>query len=203
MVRTRSLAAHEKALEAATALFAERGFDLTSMDAISEASGVSKATLYKHWADKEALILEVMEHLHGLHVPPPPFDSGDSRQDLIDLLSYDPGRHHVELKMRMLPHFWAYSARNPKLGDTFRDRIMRPGRGRMAEILKRAQAQGELVKKLDVELSIALLYGPVIFRHIFYRHQLKQYHNLPELVVNAFWEAHCVRATSPARLREA
>ena len=36
------------------------------MDAIAQASGVSKATIYNHWADKEALLMEVMELIHGL-----------------------------------------------------------------------------------------------------------------------------------------
>ena len=36
-------------------LFSERGIDATSMDAIAETSGVSKATIYKHWQDKDAL----------------------------------------------------------------------------------------------------------------------------------------------------
>ena len=36
------------------------------MDAIAERSGVSKATIYKHWADKEALLLELMAEITGL-----------------------------------------------------------------------------------------------------------------------------------------
>ena len=47
-------------LRAALDLFGERGIDATSMDAIAQASGVSKATIYNHWADKEALLMEVM-----------------------------------------------------------------------------------------------------------------------------------------------
>ena len=39
---------------------AERGVEGSSMDAIAEASGVSKATIYKHWADKDALLLEMV-----------------------------------------------------------------------------------------------------------------------------------------------
>jgi hypothetical protein len=65
MVRPRSIEAHEKVLNAALALFAERGIEATSMDAISQASGVSKATIYNHWADKEALLLEVMLMVNG------------------------------------------------------------------------------------------------------------------------------------------
>ena len=60
MARPRSAQAHKKVLDAAVQLFSERGIDATSMDAIAEASGVSKATIYKHWQDKDALCLEVM-----------------------------------------------------------------------------------------------------------------------------------------------
>src|SRR6516164_2146178 len=54
MARSRSTEAHDKVLRAALGLFGERGIDATSMDAIAQASGVSKATIYNHWADEEA-----------------------------------------------------------------------------------------------------------------------------------------------------
>ena len=66
MARTRSASAHEKVIWAAAELFAERGVDGASMDAIAEESTVSKATIYKHWADKNALLLEVLEQINGL-----------------------------------------------------------------------------------------------------------------------------------------
>ncbi|HBE91853.1 MAG TPA: TetR/AcrR family transcriptional regulator, partial [Gammaproteobacteria bacterium] len=42
-------------LDAATRLFAERGFDGVSMRQVSEAAGVSKANIYHHFESKEAL----------------------------------------------------------------------------------------------------------------------------------------------------
>ena len=83
MPRPRSALAHKKVVDAAVELFSERGIDATSMDAIAEASGVSKATIYKHWPDKDSLCLEAMGYLHGLDEEPPIFDSGDYRADLI------------------------------------------------------------------------------------------------------------------------
>ena len=77
MVRPRSIEAHEKVLHAALDLFAERGIDATSMDAIAQSSGVSKATIYKHWADKEALLIDVMLMVNGLDREPEDVDSGD------------------------------------------------------------------------------------------------------------------------------
>jgi TetR/AcrR family transcriptional repressor of mexJK operon len=42
-------------LDAAMTLFPARGYDGASMEAIAQAAGVSKLTLYSHFADKEAL----------------------------------------------------------------------------------------------------------------------------------------------------
>jgi len=42
-------------LEAAMALFPVRGYDGVSMDAIAQQAGVSKLTVYSHFADKESL----------------------------------------------------------------------------------------------------------------------------------------------------
>ena len=50
MPRVRSARAHEQVLIAAQELFSERGIDGASMDAIAATSGVSKRTLYNHFA---------------------------------------------------------------------------------------------------------------------------------------------------------
>ena len=86
MPRTRSASAHRKVLRAALQLVAECGVESTSMDAIAGKSGVSKATIYKHWADKDALLLEMMAEVNGLHTRPV-FDSGNTRADMIAVLS--------------------------------------------------------------------------------------------------------------------
>ena len=42
-------------------LFAERGFNATTMDDIAEAAGVTKPLLYQHFASKRALYLELLD----------------------------------------------------------------------------------------------------------------------------------------------
>ena len=103
----RQYEAHEKVLEAALALFGERGIDAASMDAIAEKSGVSKATIYKHWQDKDALALEALSLMFGLDEEAPKFDSGDLRQDLVDALTYQPAPERQEMKNRMMPYVMA------------------------------------------------------------------------------------------------
>src|SRR5579872_6359164 len=78
MPRSRSESAHKKVIDAALETVAARGVDAASMDAIAAQSGVSKATIYKHWANKEALLLEMMATLAGL-TERPKFDTGHTR----------------------------------------------------------------------------------------------------------------------------
>ena len=103
MPRTRSATAHHKVLHAALQLVAERGVDATSMDAIAAKSGVSKATIYKHWADKDALLLEMLAEINGLHSRPE-FDSGATRADMVAVLSYRPPENR-DMRERVMPQF--------------------------------------------------------------------------------------------------
>jgi TetR/AcrR family transcriptional regulator of autoinduction and epiphytic fitness len=50
-------------IEAATRLFAERGFNAVSMATLADEAGVSTATLYRHFEDKEAVFGEVIDAL--------------------------------------------------------------------------------------------------------------------------------------------
>ena len=47
-------------IEAATALFMTQGYGAVSMDAIARAAGVSKATLYAHFASKDVLFATIV-----------------------------------------------------------------------------------------------------------------------------------------------
>ena len=48
----------QQLVEVSLSLFAERGFNATTMDDIAEAAGVTKPLLYQHFASKRALYLE-------------------------------------------------------------------------------------------------------------------------------------------------
>jgi len=188
MPRPRSVSAHRKVLDAAVELVAERGVDAASMDAIAARSGVSKATIYKHWKDKDALLLEVMASANRLHERPT-FDSGDIRADMTAVLSYrtpdDDG-----MRERLWPHFAAYSARNPEFGDAWRHMVMEPPRKELRALLQRGVAKGELSGELDPDSSLALLLGPILYWHIFFKRHSLDPRPLAETVVAAFWRAY-------------
>ena len=54
-------ATREQLIEVATGLFAERGYEETSIEAVLAAAGVSRGALYHHFAGKDALFEAVLE----------------------------------------------------------------------------------------------------------------------------------------------
>lgn len=196
MARTRSAQAHHKVLEAALELFAARGMDATSMDAIADASGVSKATIYKHWPDKDKLALEALSLLFALNQEPPAFDSGDLRRDLLAALTYQPSETRQEMKNRILPHVMAYAARNREFGHQWRTRMIEQPQARLKRLFQRGIAEKKLAAGADLNTALALLLGPMLYQHIFVSGKAqtpeakKLSQELASKVVDAFWKAY-------------
>ncbi len=78
-------------LEAATTVFLNNGYLGTSMDEIAALARVSKQTVYKHFADKERLFVEIVTNMVN-EISDPVYeevlnlaDSGDIEADLRDL----------------------------------------------------------------------------------------------------------------------
>lgn len=63
--RGKGLATRERILEAALKLFARRGFEATGIREIASEAGVTTATLYHYAANKEDILLELMQRGMG------------------------------------------------------------------------------------------------------------------------------------------
>ena len=181
MARTLSVAAHDKALEAAIQLIADRGIDATRVDAIAQASGVSKATLYKHWKNRDELLLDAIGRLSEQY---PVFDSGDTRTDLIAFLGYLVQRKRSERTARLWPRIIAHGCLNSEFARLLRQRFTAPARERFIELLKRGITRGDLPCDLDLDFARDMLIGPIMHRRI---HGTKIPPGLPERVVELFW----------------
>ena len=187
MPRNRSATAHKKVLQAALELVAQHGFDATSMDAVAHKSGVSKATIYKHWSDKEALLLEMMAEVNGIRGRPS-FDSGNTRNDMIAVLSYR-SAESAEMRELILPHFMAYAASHPKIGMAWRKMVMEPPRRELTDLIQLGIQKGEFLPDLNIDLCLALLLGPLVYWHIFLRRTTEDPKPLAESVTDVFWRS--------------
>lgn len=188
MPRRPSQEAHDKVLRAALDLIAENGIDQTSMDAIARASGVSKATVYKHWPNKEALCLEATTPIEE-DLPDP--DSDDPRANIVEFLERLARRRRPKNLGRIWPNVITYAASNPKFARKWHARATAPHHAKLSEWLEEAISDGELRPDLDVELAIDLLVGPVMHRRFMNSEVPRE---VPSQVVDVFWRAFGVRS---------
>jgi AcrR family transcriptional regulator len=190
MARPRSEEAHDRVLRAALDLFGERGIDATSMDAIAQSSGVSKATIYNHWPNKEALLIDVMLMVNGLGRDPEDVDSGDLCTDLATVLTRRPPDEFDAARDKMMPTMIAYSAVHREFGEAWRHRVMEPSRVCLKRILRRGIKRGLLPSSLDLDISMALLLGPVLYGHILHRVDLAGSRDFGSKAAESFWRAY-------------
>jgi AcrR family transcriptional regulator len=182
VARTPSKSAHEKVLKAALHLIGDRGIEATSMDAIASESGVSKATLYKHWTNKDALLLEVVATMIEQI---PDFDSGDPKSDLRAFLHHVARARKREELGRLWPRVISYAVSNPEFAQTLQRFFHDPRRARIAGILERAVEKGQLVD-VDPETAMDLLIGPIMHRRFVDQTAIPI--QLADTVVDYFWK---------------
>jgi AcrR family transcriptional regulator len=143
-----SLAQHEASLLAtARALFYERGFGGTSVDAIARAARVSPKTIYGRFGSKEGLFAASLEERVGevLAALGAPIASGtDARAVLEDFATRLLAATSSAEALMMQRLVIAESARFPKLGLAFFEAGPRRGIATLAAFFARATAAGHL-----------------------------------------------------------
>lgn len=159
--RPRDEQASEEILDAAAALLTEQGFGSVTVDAVAQRAGVSKATIYRRWPTKEALLLGAAGCLSG--GPPEVPDTGSVREDLRFLLVSFIEVLAEGLPGEILPELVAESTRRPEIR-TLLAEFTTERRQRWNVVLERAEARGELRPGLDREVVIDCLTGPLFTR---------------------------------------
>ena len=131
------------------------------MDAIAAEAGVSKATVYKHWATKDALLIEV---IGTMTEGTPEFDSGDAKSDLRNFLRHLAQSRKREELGRIWPRVISYAISNPEFAKALQHFSFAPRREQIARILKCAVSSGELREGIDTDFAMDLLIGPLVHR---------------------------------------
>jgi AcrR family transcriptional regulator len=163
--RPRSATAHRAILEAACDLIVTEGFAGLRLEHVAARAGVGKATIYRHFASKEALALELLLELAAPHIAIE--DVGDTRAELLAAVA-QPMRALTESRFGpVLRALLSEIAINLSLGDPFRSTVVQARRDEIAKIVRRGVARGDLRAGADPGLATELLVGPVYFRLMF------------------------------------
>ena len=140
--RPRREAARDEIVEATLALLADRGFQATTMDAIADALGELRTEPSTSAAtDLRAVLLE---YLH------------DQERELAD-----------PLVGRLLPAILGELQTNPGFASAWEDRVVRPRRHAIVDVLSEALERGELRDGADPDVIADLLLGAPLLRLLF------------------------------------
>jgi AcrR family transcriptional regulator len=159
--RPRSLRARSAVLAATDELLTEGGLPAATIDAISARSGVSKATIYKHWPSRTAVAAEAFGQRMATAVPLP--DTGSARGDFagqVRLVS----EFYASPAGTVFAQLLAASVTDPEAAVFFRTFFLAGRRRAIAELWQRALDRGEVDASIDVEVAQDILFGPLIFR---------------------------------------
>ncbi|CAM5238238.1 TetR/AcrR family transcriptional regulator OS=Streptomyces alboniger OX=132473 GN=CP975_09950 PE=4 SV=1 [Streptomyces alboniger] len=162
--RPRSEAVQQAIIEGVVRLL-EEGVPLAelSIERIARTAGVGKATIYRRWAGKEALFVDV---LRVFEEPDPELPGTSMRDDLVSLLE---GLRRRGLTMRssaMLHNVFAQMKALPKLWEAYHATVIDPRRRLTHDVLRRGVRDGELRADIDIEMANDLFVGPMLLRTI-------------------------------------
>jgi AcrR family transcriptional regulator len=150
-------------MEAARSLLAEKGFAGTTVEAIATRAGVGKATIYRRWPTREALLLAVTTaDLPDIPTP----DTGDLRQDLRFIFTTLAEQIRMAGPASYLGDLIGESTRNPAMREDFQAMIQQR-RSLCADVVAQARQRGEVRESIDPDLVLDLISGSIFYRKLF------------------------------------
>ncbi|WP_349290868.1 TetR/AcrR family transcriptional regulator [Actinoplanes solisilvae] len=163
--RPRNALADEAILTAVLDLLSEgQAVAAISIEAVAARAGVGKATIYRRWPNKEALIIDAVAAMKG---PLPELEGVSVRDDLVTLIKANRGggktSHSVgKVTACLLPEL----LRDDTILPMYQG-VVEPRREVMRGVLRRGIESGELRDDLNIELTLLMLTGPSMVQGLF------------------------------------
>jgi AcrR family transcriptional regulator len=180
----RAVRSRAAALVAARDLLLEQGWPGITHVAVADRSGIGRTTLYRHWPDTPSLIRDTLErHIAVAHTQP----TGDLRADLIAELGASRAMLHEPVTDRAIRVVIERAAVDAAFAE-MKDALYRAGTQVLREIVDTGKERGELPTRLDTDLAVDQLFGPLFFRRLIANQPIPDDY-APE-VVDAFLRAH-------------
>jgi AcrR family transcriptional regulator len=138
--------------DAALDLLSEIGYDRLTMDAVAARAHASKATIYRRWQGKAALVVDALNCSKGSMLEP---DTGSLEGDLSALgqsSCSQESRFNAQIMLGLITAL----AHDAELRDVVRERMIEPRTGVIRRIFDRAVARGEVSPERNLDLLVSL-----------------------------------------------
>jgi AcrR family transcriptional regulator len=179
--RPRNQQADEAILDAVISLLGSgQSAAALSIEAVAAKAGVGKATIYRRWPNKEALLIDAVGTMKG----PLPEPKGESiRDDLVMLIAANwtgRAKRYGKVTACLLPEF----SKDAEMRRVYQA-IVEPRREVMRQVLRRGIEIGELRADLDIELTLLMLSGPSMVQNMLQWNPRVPEEGFPEALVDA------------------
>jgi AcrR family transcriptional regulator len=144
--------------EAALDLLSEIGYDRLTMDAVAARAHASKATIYRRWPGKAALVVDALNCSKGTMVEP---DTGSLEGDFA-VFSQGSCSEESKFNAQVMLGLITALAHDAELRDVFRERMISPRTVVIRSIFERAVTRGEVSPERNLDLLVALFPALII-----------------------------------------
>lgn len=160
--RPRSSRADESILAATVALLSEGlSVDALTFGMVATRARVSKATIYRRWRDKQALVRAALKDLERRPVRPLP-RAGCAHDDLVITMRQVRQWLRESPEALIMPQLVGEIRRDPRLVEDYFARVLQTERRRIRQVLDHGVATGDFRFDLDTDLVSRMLYGLLI-----------------------------------------
>ena len=181
--RPRSAEADRAILRATVDLLADEGYGGVTMEGVAARAGVGKATVYRRWPTKSALVVDAISACRESAWQPP--DTGSAREDLLAFVRGFMQHLRTSDAGRVMPALVTELARSPELAVAFRDGFVQPRRARVLEAVRRGIERGEVRRDVDPEVVADAVVALLMHRFLITGMDIDD--GLPERVLDVLW----------------
>jgi AcrR family transcriptional regulator len=155
----------QELLDAALALFVEKGFAATRSEEVAARAGVAKGTLYRYYPSKDELFKAMVRENLSVHIAESAAQAAQYQGSIAELLH------------QMMQAWWAkvghgnaggvckimmVEARNfPELAQFYVDEVIQPSKQLIGGLIERGIRSGEF-RNVPVEATVHLLIAPML-----------------------------------------
>ncbi len=161
--RPRSADADRAIVDATLTLLIEVGLGALSIEEVATRAGVSKATIYRRFPNKDALIVESLACMLDTSPPPTIQDDISTRDILVRMISGMRQWYRESPNGALMPRMLGYARTNPELFGCFYDRVLAPRRENLKQVLIRGIERGEVRRDIDLDLAVTMIIAPTFF----------------------------------------
>ena len=167
----RTTRVREVIVDTAAGLLVREGASAVTALRIAEDTGVARTTIYRHWPDPTALLLDAIDRVVRPHVHTRITDNLE--EDLTQALT------NLQMRMRKKPFRLVFAA---LLDHANRDQNLVAAQRRFVngvlqpiqDVITAAQQRGDLPSTVQVETASAQLAGPLFLQHVMLRSTISE-----------------------------